>query len=171
MATCLTRGFAPWLGVGALAGLIVAGVALVQPFNTSYQVATFMHAHRLEHRRWVVFPDSRAVIVSGLTGVDFEWIEKDCAQSFVRWNARSIYRSSKAFAETLRSDVRDHGGGYLLTDFVPDPLPRDVVRPVMQTGQGFDGARFFVWRLGPGASLRDDRRRKACAPLRRSPSR
>lgn len=140
-----------WLTVSAVLGLWAASLNLVYPFDTAREAARYIQRHGLEGKHWASFPDSRAQGVSALLGVEFERLEKNCMQSFIRWNYRSsINRMIELEIELAR--IAERGGYYLLTDF---QLSRkrlrwpERYRPLTMIPAGYDGQAFHLYHVRP----------------------
>lgn len=143
------RPFAAWLLTGAACGLAVATINLIRPFDTSQSAADYIVRNKLESKHWLVWPESRAQGVSGLLGIGFERMERDCTVGFVRWNYHDSFTDWPDVERELRRIVALRGRSYLLTD-IPLDLPRDVVVPLAAFPAGYDGQRYYLWLAGPG---------------------
>lgn len=153
---CESRGepgtlFTVWLAVGALCGMAVTAANLLQPFDAAPRVATFIIDHHLETKHWASFPDSRAQGVSALTGLEFERLERNCTESFIRWNYRSSIKSPSDLERELKRIADRSGRFYLLTDF--DLLGvtnySASYRQLLFVPAGVDGQQFFLYEAYP----------------------
>lgn len=161
--------FTGWMAVASLCGLITAGVSFVRPFDTAGQAAAYIKAHHLLDKHWLVFPDSRAQGVSALTGMEFTRLEKDCAQSFIRWDHRGTINSQAQLDAELRRATAKFGRSYLLTDFAVHPGhdPR-LYRLLTHVPAGYDGQAYYLWMVAPDLPERAARPPQ-CAPTPRLP--
>jgi hypothetical protein len=161
--------FRGWMAVASLCGLITAGVSFARPFDTAGEAAAYIRDGHLEDKHWLVFPDSRAQGVSALTGVEFTRLEKDCAQSFIRWDHRATINSQKQLDAELRRATEKFGRSYLLTDFAMqaghDPRLYRLLRHVPA---GYDGQAYYLWMVAPYLPERSARPPQ-CAPTPRLP--
>jgi hypothetical protein len=162
------RLFNVWLGLGACCGLAMATANLVRPFDTAPQAAKFILRHHLENAHWAVFPDSRAQGISALTGVEFERLERDCTQSFIRWNYRSRIEKAADLEQELQRIADRSGTFYLVSqlNLFDAPLKHpSAYRLLTFVPAGVDGQEFYLFQVRP------DLPRKAehlpqCAPAR-----
>lgn len=142
---------AAWLLVGACCGLILAIVNLARPFDAAPRAAAFIIDHHLETKHWAVFPDSRAQGVSALTGVEFERLEQNCTESFIRWNHRTRIASVVNLERELDRIAARGGSYYLLTDF--DLLAiahhKAAYGQLLYEPAGVDGQPFYLYRVHP----------------------
>jgi len=146
------RPFVLWLAVGAGCGLALAIATLVIPFDTARRAASFITEHNLQSKHWVTYPDSRAQGVSALTGVEFERLERNCTQSFIRWNYRSRIQTVADLEKELDRIARRGGQFFLLTDFdlLVKPLAnRAAYRQIAFVPPGIDGQAYFLYQVRP----------------------
>mgnify|MGYP003583423933 CR=1 FL=1 len=142
--------FLAWLAVSAICGLFTAGLNLIKPFDTAREAALYIRAHGLADRHWVSFPESRGQGVAALLGIQTERPERDCLQSFVRWNYRSKIDTGAQLDAELHRIAERSGRFYLLTDF---PLPREEMarsgdyRLLTHIGRGYVGQHFFLYQV------------------------
>ena len=160
------RWFEPWLVALSICGLVTAGLNLTRPFDTDEQVARYIVSHGLRDAHWLVFPDSAAQGVSALIGMEFDRLEMDCSESFIRWNYATTIKSQQRFEEVLHAATKKYGRLYLL---VNDPLPglddSRYVRGLAQFPPGYDGQAYRLYELGldrPRTGLRAP----SCPPRR-----
>lgn len=158
--------FRGWLSVAAVCGLLTAGVSMVRPFDTAGQAADYIRTHGLQDKHWLSFPDSRAQGVSAITGMEFTRLERDCTQSFVRWNYRSTIRSQADFDKVLHQITARYGRVYLLSDFriAPEGNP-SFYKLLKYIPAGYDGQPFYLWSIGPDLP-ESAQRPPQCAPIR-----
>jgi hypothetical protein len=150
-----TAGFRLWLALAALCGLATAAINLVEPFDTAGVAAHEIERRGLADKHWMVFPDSRAQGVSALTGIDFERTERNCMESFIRWNYRSSLRTQTKMNDYLRDNIRARGRFYLLSDVdLSLVLAPDLLEPIAHIPAGYDGADFYLFVVGPNAPER-----------------
>lgn len=157
--------FRAWLAIGALCGLATAAVNLARPFDTAELAARYIRQHGLTEKHWLVFPESRAQGVSAITGIEFHRIERQCMQSFVRWDRGPTITSYDALEASLRAVTRRYGRVYLLSDFRPR-LPADLARPLATFPPGYDGQAYYLTLVGPH-SPETSLRPPPCPPRRR----
>jgi hypothetical protein len=162
------RLFDAWLGLGAVCGIAMAVSTLLLGFDTARGAAAFILDHHLEGKHWVTFPDSRAQGVSALTGVEFERLERDCTQSFIRWNYRSRINDIGDFETELTRIAERSGSFYLLTDFSLSPRPirnRSAYRQLLYVPAGVDGQAYFLYEVRPDLPAKPERLPQ-CPPKR-----
>lgn len=154
--------FRAWLAVGALCGLIVAGISATRPFDTAPRVVRFIRAAGLEREPWAVYPIHVAVGVNAYTGIGMIPLDKSCTQSFVRWNKRARISNPEQMIRAARGVARRHGPYYLLTSlnlkaaFEDRELParyRRALDPglfqlLLDVPPGIDGHAYRVYRVG-----------------------
>jgi hypothetical protein len=146
------RVFTAWLALGACCGIAMAVANFLRPFDTAPEAAAFILDHHLEGKHWVSFPDSRAQGVSALTGVEFERLERDCTQSFIRWNYRSRVNSPADLHQELQRIANRSGSFYLLTDFDLRGVSlsdRGTLRTLLFVPAGVDGQAFYLYEVRP----------------------
>lgn len=158
-----------WLGLGACCGLVFASATLARPFDTARSAAAFILEHHLENKHWASFPDSRAQGVSALTGTEFERLERNCTETFVRWNYRSRIKWPWDLERELKRISDRSGTFYLLTDF--DLLRVQTVYPgayrqLAFIPEGVDGQQFYLYQVRPDLPAKQETLPK-CAPDRR----
>lgn len=161
--------FRLWLGVGALLGVTAAAVNLVVPFDTSAEAAAYIRAHGLSAKHWAVYPDFENQGVSALTGMEFERLELNCMQTFVRWNHASRIKSYPALEHALEGISRRSGGYYLLTqtNLRGHPLAHPGFYQLLtHVPPGYDGKDYFLYRVRPDLPERSAKVPR-CAPKRR----
>jgi hypothetical protein len=160
--------FRVWLFVGAACGLFASAVVLARPFHAAPEAARYIESHGLMDKHWVTFPDSRAEAVSGLLGIEFERLEVNCTQSFVRWNVHSKIGTFKQFEAELQRIAQRSGSYYLLSDIQLHGRPLDHPRDYRLLGHippGYDGQNFYFYQVRPDLSARAERPPQ-CAPQR-----
>jgi hypothetical protein len=144
--------FISWLGLACLCGLLIAALNLVRPFDTADDAARFIERHKLTNRHWVSYPESRGQGVAALLGIQTERPERNCMQSYVRWNFRSLIDSASALDTELQRIAARIGGYYLLTDAA---MPITHMRPggyrlLTHIKPGYIGQHFYIYRVMPG---------------------
>lgn len=162
-----TRLFRGWLSVAAACGVLTAGISMVRPFDTASQAADYIRKQGLQDKHWLSFPDSRAQGVSAITGMEFTRLERNCTQSFVRWNYRSTIKSQADFDKVLHHITARYGHVYLLSDFriTPEGNPR-FYKLLKYIPAGYNGQPFYLWSIGsdlPESAMRPPQ----CAPIRK----
>jgi hypothetical protein len=130
---------------------MTAAINLVLPFDRADRAATEIARRGLADKHWMVFPVSRAQGVAALSGIEFELTERDCMQSFIRWNYRPTLLSPKRLEAYLRSEVERHGRFYMLSDLEITVLPKDLLKPLAVIPPGYDGQAYVLYVIGPGA--------------------
>lgn len=75
-----------WLGATVLAGLPFIATAEVQPFAYSRAVAAWIQQHGLQRELWGAWPGRQGALISAELGRPSLNLEKDCLNTFVRWN-------------------------------------------------------------------------------------
>ncbi|HEV2595910.1 MAG TPA: hypothetical protein VGU01_11980 [Sphingomicrobium sp.] len=145
------RLFGAWLLIGACCGIPFAIVNIVRPFDTAPRVAAFITDHHLETKHWASFPESRAQGVSALSGVEFERLEQNCTESFIRWNHRSQITSVSSLERELKRIAMRSGSFYLLTDFDLLLKARDkaAYRQLLLEPAGVDAQPYFLYQVRP----------------------
>lgn len=162
-------GFRLWLAVGSALGLVAAAANLVVPFDTSTQAAAYIRVHNLMGKHWAVYPDFQNQGVSALTGMEFERIELNCMQSFIRWNHRSKIKSFAALEQSLDRVSSRAGGYYLLTSTnlgahrLSHP---EFYRLLTHVPAGYDGIDYYLYRIRPDLP-EQSAPVPACPPVRR----
>lgn len=160
--------FSLWLGVGAVLGITAAAVNLLVPFDTSAEAAAYIRAHGLTAKHWAVYPDFENQGVSALTGMEFERVELNCMQSFVRWNHASRIKTYPALEHALES-ISARGSYYLLTqtNLGGHPLAHPQFYHLLtHVPQGYDGKDYFLYRVRPDLP-EQSAKVPQCAPKRR----
>jgi hypothetical protein len=148
--------FGAWLGVCAAAGILIAAISVFQPFDTAARAVAFIRANKLENKHWVVFPDSRAQGIAAMTGMEFERLERDCTQSFIRWNYRSMIKTKVALNRELQRIAQRQGRYYLVSD-VRLPIDRALAGPIAHIPAGFDGQAFHLYVVAPHLPEKSER--------------
>ena len=150
------QAFRLWLIVGSVCGLVVATVNLVLPFDTADRAAAVIRRNGLEHRLWLTFPDSRSQGVAALTGMEFTRLERECTQSFIRWDYRTAIETPEALERYLRDFGRRWGRAYLLSPFPLTGLEGGLhgeLRLIAHVPAGFDGQDFSLFEVSPELPL------------------
>jgi hypothetical protein len=152
----LSQGFRLWLSVGAICGLSTAAINFVMPFDTARLAADKIFELGLKDRHWMVYPESRAQGVSAITGMEFEHVELNCMQSFVRWNHRSMIEDNDTAYRYFRQQIQRNGRSYLLSDleFLDSPemeYPPGVIEPIAMIPGGYFRQPFYLYVVGPDA--------------------
>lgn len=141
--------FRLWLTAASASGLLTAGLALAQPFDTAPRAAAAIRRLGLTDAHWVSFPESRGQGVSALTGIAFTKPGRDCQQTFVRWNQKGrIARPWQLALELVRITGR-YGRVQLLSDIPIDAaMPAGFVRRDATVAGGYDGQAFYLYTVG-----------------------
>jgi len=143
--------FRTWLAAGALLGLVAAAFMSVTPFDTSVEAAAYIRAHGLTDKHWAVYPNFENQGVSALTGMEFERVDLNCMQSFVRWNHADKIKTWPQLEQDL-GRIAARGGFYLMTvhrirtDHLRDPA---AFRLMTHIPAGYDGKDYFLYRVRP----------------------
>jgi hypothetical protein len=157
------RLFGLWLAVGALCGLIVAGVNLIRPFDQAHLAAKYIIDNKLQNKNWLVYPENRAQGISALTGIGFERVGQNCTQTLIRWNARTDFADVPALDTYLKAAAARNGRFYFLTDFRVISNTAGLVHPVAAFTGSYRGQSYYINVVG-----RDQPERKrslpACVP-------
>lgn len=144
--------FRLWLAIGALLGTSAAALNLVKPFDTSSEAAAYIRQQGLTRSHWAVYPDFESQGVSAITGMEFERVDLDCMQTFVRWNDHQQIRSYADLERALESISAVQGGYYLMMDHAL-PAGRlmhpEEYRLLVQIPGGYDGKDYFLYRVRP----------------------
>jgi hypothetical protein len=162
------RLFNAWLALGALCGAAIVFANLTRPFDTAPEAASFILEHHLENGHWVSFPDSRAQGVSALTGAEFERLERNCTETFIRWNYRSKIKWPWDLELELDRVALRSGSFYLLTDFNLLGVPlhdRAAYRQLTFVPAGVDGQQFYLYQVRPNLPQKPEHLPQ-CAPER-----
>jgi hypothetical protein len=162
------RPFDVWLAVGAVCGIALSVANLGRPFDSADPAAAFILDHHLETKHWVSFPDSRAQGVSALTGIEFERAERNCTESFIRWNYRTTIETAAALERELQRISDRSGSFYLLTDFdlFGTPIRHPAAyRQLAHFPAGLDGYNFYLYQVRPDLPEKPERLPR-CAPKR-----
>ena len=160
--------FGTWLAIGACCGGAMAIANFLRPFDTAPRAAQFILDHHLETKPWAAYPDSRAQGVSALTGVEFERLERNCKQSFIRWNYRSRIRRPEDLKLELERIATRSGSFYLLTDFTLTSAAtrnRNAYRQLLYVPEGIDGQAFYLYQIHPELPEKPEKLPQ-CAPER-----
>ena len=144
--------FRLWLAIASLCGLITGAINFAIPFDTADRAVAEIERLELGGKRWMVFPDSRAVGVAALSGIEFQRTELGCMQSFNRWNHRNGLLGPDSLARYLRAQVHDHGRFYLLSDLRFTTFSDQLLRPLATVSAGYDGQAFYLYAVGPAAA-------------------
>ncbi|MGF7172235.1 hypothetical protein FHS91_003940 [Sphingobium xanthum] len=163
-----TVPFLLWLAASAACGLTATAINFMRPFDTARQTAHFIERHGLQDAHWVSFPDSRAQGVSALLGIEFERLERNCTQSFIRWNYRSTVKRRIDLERELNRIAARAGGFHLLSD-LELPIKRmqnpQGYRLLTHIPAGYDGQDFYLYHIRPDLPERGPRPPK-CEPAR-----
>lgn len=139
--------FSVWLGAIALCGITTSAAALNRPFDTAPETARSIERMRLSEKHWLSFPDSRAQGVSALTGIAFERLERNCTQSFVRWNYRSSIKQPEDLQRELDRIASQRGRVYLLSEYDLGVIRH--LKPIHFEPAGIDGQAFYLYIVHP----------------------
>lgn len=145
----LSHGFRLWLSVCAFCGLSTAAINFVIPFDTAHLAARKIAELGLQDKHWAVFPESRAQGVSALTGMEFEHVEQNCMQSFIRWNFRSKLEEPDDVYLFFQDFVERRGRTYLLTDWDFSEYPPGLFEPLALMQGGYFDQDFNLYVVGP----------------------
>lgn len=75
-----------WLAVAAVCGLPFMFSAHVQPFSHHREIAAWIKAQGLDGETWGAWPGRQGVAISAHFGTPTINLEKDCLNTFVRWD-------------------------------------------------------------------------------------
>lgn len=148
---CHAGLFRTWLAAGALLGLVAAALMSVTPFDRSAEAAAYIRAHGLADKHWAVYPNFESQGVSALTGMEFERVDLNCMQSFVRWNHADKIKTWPQLEQKL-DRIGARGGFYLMTvhqirtNGFRDP---GAYRLLAHIPAGYDGKDYFLYRIRP----------------------
>jgi hypothetical protein len=157
------RPFKLWLAVGAVCGLVVAGVNFVRPFDQAHLAAKFITDNKLQDKHWLVYPENRAQGISALIGMTFERVGQNCTQTFVRWNARTDFADAAALDAYLRNAVQRNGRFYLLTDFPVVTTTTGLAHELATFTGSYRGQDYYINVVGRDHPERKTKR-PACIP-------
>lgn len=147
-----------WLAGLAACGLLNAGVALSQPFDTAPEAAAAIQQLGIADAHWVSFPDSQGQGISALLGTKFDRLGRDCAQDFIRWNVRSQVRKPAQLARALKRITTRYGRVYLLSSVpLETTIPTSLARLIAAIPAGYDGQEYHLYTVGaalPASSKR-----------------
>ena len=157
----LSAGFKVWLIAIAVCGLAAAGIVLSRPFDTAPQAARQVRELGLADQHWTTYPTQHAQSISALTGIQFERLGSDCMQDFIRWNERLGLNSPEEITAWLIPHAERHGTFYHLSSMSLPTGP--VVQELTRIGAGYDGKRYYLYRIGDGTRMYD-RELPRCVP-------
>jgi hypothetical protein len=137
-----------WLWLAAACGLLMAGLALTIPFNTSDRAAAWIATHGLAQQRWLAFPESAGEGISALGGPQFQRLGRRCVQTFTRWDnpaPQKLVDGAQFYRALARMGERE-GAYYLLSDIsLPDMPP--LIERIGDVPAGLDGQVFHFYRV------------------------
>lgn len=145
-------GFRLWIAIASACGILTAGINLAIPFDTAPSAAAKIRAMGLADKHWQVWPDSRAQVVSALTGIDFERTERHCMQSAIRWDYQTTLRTPQRLEQYLANEIEQHGRHYLLSDIDVSVLNPTIVRKIAVVPAGYNGQAYYLYVVGPTAA-------------------
>ncbi len=158
--------FMVWIAAASACGLITAAVNLVRPFDTAKEAAAYIRDEGLQDKHWLSFPDSRGQGVSALLGMEFERLERDCTQSFIRWNYRSTIEKQEDLDTVLSQITSRYGRVYMLSDVLIQPDKNAAMyRLLKHIPAGYDGQDYYLWMIAPQLKEKPTRPPR-CAPAR-----
>lgn len=159
--------FRLWLAVVAVMGLWGAIWSFVHPFNGGKQAAEFIRAKGLDKGILISTPPAMTIPVSAWLGVETGSIEKECTESFYRWNHAEIGKSAYRIADAYTRFGAKYGQFTVVTIFEMSLVaPHTKMRLVRHIPAGFDGYDYYIYSVAydrPKTGLRLPR----CAPTRR----
>ncbi len=144
--------FRLWVLVSAICGLLVSAYALATPFDRAPDVAKWIEHKGLKNENWLVFPDSRGQSVAALNTMYFERLDKRCRISFVRWNQQKPIETVEELKAKIADYVSENGGGYMLSHWALDELPKDLASHIAVFPAGFNGYDYYLFKVGTGIS-------------------
>jgi hypothetical protein len=144
--------FRLWLLAGSVCGLLVSAYALVTPFDRAPEVAKWIEQKGLKNENWLVFPDSRGQGVAAINNMHLERLDKRCRISFVRWNQKKPIETFDELESKIRAYVAEEGGGYMLSHWALDELPKDLAKHIAVFPAGFNGYDYYLFKIGSGVS-------------------
>ncbi|WP_216635609.1 hypothetical protein [Croceicoccus bisphenolivorans] len=157
--------FRAWLWIIAAMGLVTAGIALSRPFDTAPQAARKIRQLGLSEAHWAVYPAQHGQGISAMTGIRFEKIGRDCMQDVIRWDRRMEFDDTGELSAWLVQRSAKQGTFYFLgSSALP---PSSVIRELARVPAGYDGKRYFLYRIGDGEREFADRL-PACLPEMRA---
>jgi hypothetical protein len=143
--------FRAWLAVIALSGLGTAAMNFVKPFDTAHQAIAEIEQRGLADKHWMVFPDWRVPGLTAQSDILFERPEQECMLSFVRWDYQTSLLDGDNLTAYLRQAIEERGKFYLASDLPIEVVPEDVLQPIFETEEGYDGLTYYLYLVGPDA--------------------
>jgi hypothetical protein len=157
----LRRPFVGWLAIGAVCGLVTAGVGLTMPFDTADRAARKIRELDLADKHWVSASVQHGQGISAISGILFQGVGQECVSDFIRWNFPRTIDNANKLAAWSNEQAQRHGSFYLVSEVA---LPRTV--PAVELADippGFDGKEYFLYEVAP--NLPEDRRKlPRCVP-------
>ena len=158
--------FTMWLGVTAAMGLWGALVAFTTPFDTSHRLADAIRKRGLENSLLVSWPMATAVPLTVELGQEIVALEKQCTQSFQRWNVKDIGLDAKKVGAAMDLFAQKHGRYTLISSYdLSAARPFVKLRLIEEIPAGFNGFEFYLYDVAydrPNSGIRLPR----CAPAR-----
>jgi hypothetical protein len=106
-----------WLLSLAAGGVWMAGCAFVQPFSYATPLADWVRARKLADEPWAAFPGFLGTDLTGQSGRPTFNVQKQCWNTFQRWNYDYDDRPAGAALGRRLEDFADAvGPAYLITD-------------------------------------------------------
>lgn len=158
-----SRAFGVWIGGAAVAGLASAAFSHERGFDSANIAATRLQVSGLLKDRTVSFPISGQQGIIATTGTRLEHPQRDCLQSFTRWDSQNLFFSAREVERYLRNVVDRKGRVNILTYYDLGFLPPSFARLRYQSPAGFDGYTYRLYTIGiaqapqsPPATLCED---------------
>lgn len=143
-----------WLALGAVCGIVTAGVALARPFDASPRVVAAMQRLSDGRHPWLVFPATRVPPLAALIHRGFRVPSRGCDATFVRWNETHDTIKPRVLRAALPQWAERYGESFLILEKVPRGVPLSVFRPLTGTMQGYNGQRYVIGLLGSGRPVK-----------------
>lgn len=140
-----------WLGLCSMMGLWGAVYTMIVPFSTSTMAADLIRKHGIEEKLLVTWPTPMGVPVSVALQQELISLEKECTQSFVRWDMLEVDRKIPKIGPALRHFADRHGHYYLISTYSMQWVKGYVpMRYLGHTPRGFDGYAYYLYSVGEG---------------------
>jgi hypothetical protein len=133
-----------WLATATICGLPFLATAEVRPFTYSRALGDWVRAHGLQDERWGAWPGRAGTLLTAETGRPTVNLEKDCANTFVRWD----YPHEKVPGPMAH--VRRDGVQYVVSEQL---LPEGRLLAAFPSGGGWGPAVQLYRFEGPTRSV------------------
>lgn len=140
-----------WIAASAIAGVATTAISHHRQFDTAHVAAAELRRAGWLNQRIASFPLSGQQAVTAASGVRFEHPERDCLQSFVRWDSQNLFFSEDEVARYLEAMVARKGRINVLTYYDLGFLAPDFARLRYSSPAGFNGYSYRLYTIGLGA--------------------